>query len=160
MVDQVANIHAICPPPQDSNVCTVVGRDYPQITAGEYSASFLHHETSARFGGKLFMWFRIHDPGGPFNGVQVFKAYNVKGLKGRAGMNGKFIVGKRSYFVKDCTRLFTTGHGKYSPRPADFRNKLFLVNIREVSTNERQQEYDEAERYSVVDRILEVQAGG
>ena len=145
--------------PLRSPMAEIVGTDYPLIPEGDYEAYLDHHETSAMFGGKVFLWFKIADLSSSHNGIMLFKAYNVKGLKGKPGKNRRFIVGARSNFVKDTRRLFETGRKAISISAQDFKGKLFTVRVRTVTRDQNQGEWAKENRYSVIEEIVNIQAG-
>lgn len=147
-------------PDSTADECEVdYGRACPTIPDAEYLAVFTHHETAYSFSTpKVFLWFRIIDPGPHFDAM-IYAAYRVRSLKGKARRHGGFKVAAHGeLFVMVCKVLNERG------RPDRFsllslKGKVLRIKTRTVKRDHRQREIPEARRYSVVDAIIGCDTG-
>lgn len=167
----MAQVSVLMPPNQTvyEGDCIVDGIDYRLVKEGLYEAVLTSYETSTRFckkgkdskmrdGGKIYFHFHID----PYNNAGlgkekmiVFMAFNAKQIILPAGKNGKFKVGARTNYVKLFSKLFPGNAKKKRLSPRNLMNKLFLVKVRTVRVNEKQQSLAEYERYSIIDEVID-----
>ena len=138
-----------------NDIIPLVGECSPLVPEGDYTASFLHHETNDKaFGGakKVYLRFRILDFGEHFE-KEVYRAFNVKGLIGKPGKNGRFSLGKRSdlYF-----QLMKISPNVRADRPSlnRLQNVELKIRVRTVTRDSKQRDLPKQMHYSVVDEIL------
>lgn len=147
-------------PDTTTDECEVdYGRACPAIPEAEYEAVFTHHETALSFSTpKVFLWFRIIEPG-PYFGLNIYRAYRVRKLKNKPGRNSGFKVAANSdLFVSVCKVLDERG------RPDRFslqrlKGVILKIRTRTVKRDHRQRDIPEARRYSVVETILSKETG-
>ena len=147
-------------PDPTADECEVdYGRACPTIPEGEYQAVFTHHETALSFNTpKVFLWFRIIEPG-PYFGMNIYRAYRVRKLKTKPGRNGGFKVASNSdLFLAVCKVLDERG------RPDRFslqrlKSVVLKISTRTVKRDHRQRDIPEARRYSVVETLLRKETG-
>jgi hypothetical protein len=135
------------------------GRACPTIPDAEYRAVFTHHETAYSFSTpKVFLWFRIIDPGPQFEAM-IYAAYRARRLKGKPRRHGAFTVAANGeLFVSVCRVLSERG------RPDRFsllrlKGKVLRIKTRTVKRDHKQRDIPEARRYSVVDAITGCDTG-
>ena len=135
------------------------GRACPNIPDAKYQAVFTHHETALSFNTpKVFLWFRIIDPG-PYFGLNIYRAYRVRKLKARPGRNAAFKVAANSDLFTSVTKVLDE-----RGRPDRFslqrlKNVVLTILTRTVKRDHRQREIPEARRYSVVETIVRKETG-
>ena len=122
----------------------------PAIPDGDqYQVSFIRAEHRKHWGGKVYLWFKLITPG-EWCGEEFYMACSMP-ESGRLGPSSKFYqayvlaYGQRP---KRVDRLST----------AVFKNKVFRVRMRQVLKTVKQTKRTEAQRYSVIDDLLEVLA--
>ena len=122
----------------------------PLVPEGVYQVSYVKYEKSRYQGGyKLYIKFAICDLGAHL-GTKVFKPYNYYEplLRGCDLLKDfELLYGKR---VRKNTRLSVSL----------FKNKILIVRIRTVKKDRKQTELREHQRYSVIDKIIGIAAGG
>lgn len=77
-------------PEADADVLVDYSSRPPLVPDGKYQAVFIRHETAFVVrGAKVFLWFRIVEPGEYF-GVELYRPYRVRHLVGKPapGVNG------------------------------------------------------------------------
>ena len=127
------------------------GRACATIPDAEYRAVFTHHETAYSFSTpKVFLWFRIVDPGPLFDRM-IYAAFRVRRLKGNPRKHGGFTVAANGeLFVSVCKVLDERGRpDRFSL--ARLKERVLRIKTRTVKKDHRQREIPEARRYSVVD---------
>lgn len=117
-----------------------------------YEVVFSRAERINQWGqDKIILWFKLITPG-PWLNEEFFMASNVP---------------PKSKWTLSCKfwRAFVLANGK-RPNRRDrlstgvFKNKVFRVKIRKVIRDSKQQTLTAAQQYSVIDRLIEVAAGG
>ncbi len=134
----------------------IVDDDLPLVLPGEYIIQYCRYSTWLMFGRspKLVVEFKIIDDDA-YSGVVLKKYYNVKKLKGRHGLNGNFIVTRKSNFMRDFFRVCPA----YPPKRLDRIPMSRLEGIdmsglvRTVTKGHDQKDIPEALQYSVIDEI-------
>jgi hypothetical protein len=147
-------------PDSTADECEVdYGRACPTIPEAEYQAVFTHHETALSFNTpKVFLWFRIIEPG-PYFGMNIYRAYRVRKLKSKPGRNSAFKVAANSDLFTSVTKVLDE-----RGRPDRFslqrlKGVILKILTRTVKRDHKQREIPEARRYSVVETILRKETG-
>jgi hypothetical protein len=125
----------------------------PLVPSGNYIVSFLHAEKKWLWGKRLkvFLHFEIISPEA-FAGVRLFMAANVP-------QKNNWRVGYKFF------RAWTMASGR-RPKRRDrlstkvFRNKYFIARVKVVEKTAKGTMRSEAAKYSLIDELLEVEAGG
>jgi hypothetical protein len=133
----------------------------PLIPPGTYRLRFSHWWTGILFGKahKLAVSFKVMDFGEHFD-AELRRWYNVQIPQGRrTGRNGVFKAGWGSDLMREYASLI--GMVKRNDRIAltHYANKVILGEVVTVKTAHDQEELPEALQYSVVRRLLSVEAG-
>jgi len=138
-----------------SEECEVdYGRACPTIPEGIYRAAFSHHETAFVFKTpKVFLWFRIIDPGPCFDRL-VYGAYRARGLKGKPGKNGGFKLSAGGRLFKTICRILQIKRRPDRLSLRDLRHRILRVQIGTVTKDYQQQDLPEVCRYSVVKELV------
>jgi len=166
---QIENI-AYFPDQLETGECELVGPENILIPEGIYQASYLHYETSGMYskkinqnrkqreGGKLYLWFWIDPYSEKLNEVdpvELYIPYNTDYVELPTGKRGKFGVTRKSNYYKDFKRLFGSSR-RDRVSPIALKDKLCLVRVGTVKTNERQKNHSADNRYSVIREIIEL----
>ena len=138
---------------QSDDDCIVEHDARPLIAEGEYRAVYIRHEvvTLRRFGNapKVFIWFRIVDPGDAF-GIELYRAYRVgKALGGR-----RFTVKRDSELLMMLARVL---HIKQRPdriSVSQLKGCILVVTVGTVTRTATGKDRPEWLRYSTVRDIL------
>ena len=123
----------------------------PAIPDGDqYQVSFIRAEHRKHWGGKVYLWFKLITPG-EWCGEEFYMACSMP-ESGRLGPSSKFY------------QAYVLAHGQRPKRvdrlsTAVFKNKVFRVRMRQVLKTVKQTKRTEAQRYSVIDDLLEILAG-
>jgi hypothetical protein len=154
--DSVA-LSPVVPLTRPDDAITVEASDRPSIPEGKYEAVFLRHETAYSFGKapKVYVWFRITS-NGTAHGMELYKPYNVKAIKGKPRRGGGLVVGRHHALLADLARLL---HLKLRPdrlSPNELKTHVFEISVRTVRKNYRQEYLPDFLQYSVIDRIERV----
>lgn len=130
------------------------------VTPGIYNVAFVDWATCILFGKakKLALTFRIVDMGNEF-GKLVIRWYNISRLIGRSGRHGRFKAAKGSDFISDYVRLVGMPTRTDRASLTKLSPLLIRAEIGTVTTNQIQNEIAEPLRYSVVRRLIGVEAG-
>ena len=135
-----------------------VAGDFPLIPPGKYLVGFERIETAMMFGRqpKIILTFRVAE--GEHLGVRLQAFYNARQLVGKPGLRGNFKVGRSSDYLFDFVRL----HG--APSRMDrlstrVWNGVYTVSVRTVKRRSGGAELPECLQYSVVDQIVQKDAG-
>lgn len=123
------------------------------LPEGSYEAAYLGHQTAFVFNTpKVFLRFRITQHG-LYNGVEVFRAFRVRALKGRPTANGGFTLHAGGEFYSTIVRLLDVRNraDRITLRP--LRTMLFRIRLRTVTTDYRQRPLPEHSRYSTIEEI-------
>ena len=135
------------------------GRSCAPIPPGQYEATFTHHETAIVFkSAKLFVWFRLVDPG-PYFGVAIYKAYRVKALTGPPRRNGGYIIGRNSDVAKMLVKTCDVKNRPDRLSAHMLAGKVLTISVRTVTTDYRQRSIPEALQYSVVADVVRSNTG-
>jgi hypothetical protein len=96
---------------------------------------------------------------GEFFGVRVSRYYNVRKLIGKPGRNGRFNAHWNCDLVREYSALISDP--KRTDRIYFDRLKPLILRglVRTVSKTAKQQDWPEALRYSVVERLSGIEAG-
>lgn len=132
--------------------------EYQIVESGIYEAKFTRYETAyIHRAPKLILSFSITSYGDNF-GVKISKFYNVRKLLGGKGKKGRFLIGRRSNFLHDFYRLFPDSHAKRLDRVpmSIFKNFLFEIEVRRVTTDYMQRNIPEQLQYSVISNIRRI----
>ena len=137
--------------------CEVVGEGDVHIPEGRYELALVGWRTAWIFKrGKLILEFRIVTLGKHF-GSCLRRYYNVGVIK-PLGKHGHFKARRSSNFVREYAALFG------APRRIDripmrpFESVIIQGHVKTVD-NARGRKIPEAVRYSIVDELLQVEAG-
>lgn len=144
-------------PPAPCPIRNFQYHEWPQIEETRQQAVFLGHNTNPLFEGKVYLLFRIH--GGTHDGELVYMGKNAD-LKGRTGWGGEFRLGKRRDLF---TQLRDLGFPGLKPGKrmnlAPLCNVILDVELGQVEKDVKQRPISKEHRYSVVRRIVSVDAG-
>ena len=124
------------------------------LPEGSYEAVYLGHQTAVLFGNapKVFLRFRITQHG-QYNGVEVFRAFRVRRLKGRPAPGGAFTLHAGGELYSTLVRLLEVRNRADRVTLRPLRHMLFRIRLRTVTTDYRQRSLPEQNRYSTVDEI-------
>jgi hypothetical protein len=123
------------------------------LPEGSYEAVYLGHQTALVFHTpKVFLRFRITQHG-PYNGVEVFRAFRVRALKGRPAPNGGFTLHAGGELYSTLVRLLDVRNRADRVTLRPLRAMLFRIRLRTVTTDYRQRPLPEHNRYSTIDEI-------
>lgn len=120
------------------------------IPDAQYEVVCTRYEKRKFFGAfKLYVWFRIITEG-DYQGLQIFRAYNWYERPPRG-----------SDLFKDLGRLYGRPLRKNTRLSLKlFKEKALLVQTRTIRVDRKQNPLPEYQRYSVVDRLIDVVTGG
>jgi hypothetical protein len=130
------------------------------VPPGIYRVAFKHWFTAAMFGRakKLALVFRIVDYGQHFD-VELRRWYNIQRFIGPPGRNGGFKAGACSDLVREFAALCGF-MGRRDRIPLSTYSKLVLVaEVGTVTSDSRQRELAAGAQYSVIQRLVRVEAG-
>jgi hypothetical protein len=132
----------------------------PLIPEGEYRLKFDGWVTCTMWGKqtKLVAWFSIADFGEHFR-TRISRYYNIRKIVGKPGRNGAFKVS----WSCDLTREY----GRLLPVPTRLdriylhrlSNLLIVGEVETVRTTSAQEQLSEGLQYSVIRRLVRVEAG-
>lgn len=127
----------------------------PLIPPGEYEVALQHFETrSFRGAAKIYMWFRVTEPGEGFGAI-LPRYYNAERLLGKPARGGRFKVGLRSNFLREYVRIHNTRPPRLDRIPMDcWRNRLIRARVETVKQDYEQRQHHELLRYSVIRELL------
>lgn len=145
---------------KESDLIEIAGRPRPRIEPGDYEARLLGWDTvrMQQFGGssKVFLEFEIVC--GEYADTRLFAAYRVKAINGKSKRRGGFTLGRGSELLRQLGILgLLTRPDRLSLEP--LRKVILQVRVRTVARNAKGRPLPEELRYSVVDEMLNVQAG-
>lgn len=135
------------------------GVDWPLVPDDEYVVKYSGRDTKICFGTpRVFVHFNIVDPP-EYREIKLFKPYPVRALIGHDGKNGRFKLGRGQNLYRDLCHLHCA---KLRPDRVSL-TALKLVLLR-VTTKTVMKAWDGQPkpkyfRYSVVDKLLAVEAG-
>jgi hypothetical protein len=133
---------------------TISGPDRPCVEPGVYEAVFLHHETNATaYGGapKVYATFVLTEPG--VMGVELFRSFNVKSIKGKGKRHGAYEVTRRQDITFELSRLFPDLPLRQLSLKK-LKNKSVRVKVRTVKRDYLQREKTPALQYSVIGEVV------
>jgi hypothetical protein len=128
----------------------------PLVKPGIYTVSYSYHETRMYFGKqpKVAFWFKVLDFGEYFE-VEIPRFYNVRRFKGKIGVNGLFVPGRSSDFLREYCQLFPEKVGRLDRIPlAAFKDTPIKVRVRTVERDRRQKNLAQVLKYSVIEEII------
>lgn len=127
------------------------------IKPGTYEVTLVRYWKGYLYGksAKLILVFRITTLG-PYYGKHIYRCYNIKGLTKRKEIIPK---GWHSDFVREYSRLFGTPRKLRDIGIRQFKNKVFSCSVRTVKKDFKQRQLPDDMRYSVIDELVNVQAG-
>lgn len=128
----------------------------PHVEDGVYTLTYVCHSTGTYFRNalKVAFWFRVVDPGQHF-GKMIPRYYNVKRFKGKKGLNGAFVPGRSSDFIREYCTLFTNPINRLDRLPmTPFLNVLIKGKTRTVTRSGNQKNLPESLYYSVIDELI------
>ncbi len=140
-----------------------VEEGHPLIPDATYQAMCVGCDVKLVFKDlKTFLRFRISE--GPHTGAVIWRAYRVGGkiVPGKGPGTGPRPRIKRGskLFRMLCKVLELPANTKaHRVHARELVGKLCLVSTRTVTANHQQQAFCEAEKYSVVEDVLSIQAG-
>lgn len=130
----------------------------PLLPAGVYQAYYLRHETAYMFKSpKVFVHFKIFDD--EYTGIRLYRAYRVKELKGKPRRGGGFKLRHTHELYRQFTTLTQVRERPDRVSLQRLRNCIIKLSVRTVTKDARQRDLIPALQYSVVDRMLSVDAG-
>ncbi len=154
-----ANVHQL-PRQRDGDLISIA-RELPLIEPGHYSLHFDRYETAKQFKAcKVSLWFKIVTPG-PAVGLLIPRHYNaqwVAGNKKRQG-GGRFTFGACSAFYREFCAVFGAPSRRDRLSMSSFRNCVIRGEVGTVTEGHDQKPIPEGARYSVVRRLIELEAG-
>jgi hypothetical protein len=130
------------------------------IPPGEYRLRFLHWHTGVYFGraAKVTAWFSVMDQGVAFQ-ARLPRHYNVRKLKGKQGRNGGFVAGWHSDLMREYATLAGMSNRNDRIVLARFSSLLLIGKVETVNSTYSQGELAPALQYSVIRKLLRVEAG-
>jgi hypothetical protein len=145
----------------------IVEHDWPLIPDAVYEAVLTHYEGcvmhSWKNAAKVYLHFKIVTPGEHF-GTRVYRAYNVRRLRGKVGKVGTpqkncgFAVGRRSELLRMLVRVLDLRIRPDRVSLLKLKGSVLRIRTRTVTKGAaedgRQIELPAALRYSVVADIL------
>ena len=130
----------------------------PKIPEGKYQATYVRHETAFVFKTpKVFVHFKLH--GGEYNGLRLYRAYRVHSLRGKPRKGGSFKLRHSHELYRQFVMI--SGCRERPDRISLSRLKrcLLTVTVKTVTRDAKQHELPPALQYSVIDRLVGVEAG-
>ena len=127
------------------------------IKPGGYEVALVRYWKGFLYGrsSKLILVFRIVTEGF-YYGQHIYRCYNIKGLTKRKEIIPK---GWHSDFVREYSRLFGMPRKLRDIGIRQFKHKVFKCRVRTVKKDFKQRPLPDDMQYSVIDELLEVQAG-
>jgi len=104
---------------------------------------------------KLILVFRILTEGS-YYGYHIYRCYNIKGLTKRNEIIPK---GWHSDYVREYSRLFGAPRKLKDIGVRQYKNKVFVGNVRTVEKDSKQRPLPDDMKYSVIDELTEVIVG-
>ena len=149
----------IVPLPTKDAAGLIEGKAWPLIPSGKYSVTFLHHELGMAFKvPRLFLHFRVVTPGDYF-GETVYRAFRVRSATIKKRKGGAFKVSRNSDYVREMVTLLNLRGRLDRISPLILRDKVLQAEIGEVTRDHKQREIPSALQYSVVRKLICVEAG-
>ena len=137
----------------------IEGKAWPLIPSGKYSVTFLHHELGMAFKvPRLFLHFRIVTPGNYF-GETVYRAFRVRSANVKKKKGGAFRVSRNSDYVREMVTLLNLRGRLDRISPLILRDKVLQAEIGEVTRDHKQREIPTALKYSVIRKLICIEAG-
>jgi hypothetical protein len=136
------------------------GERPPLLEPGRYNLKFEYWETARLFARqpKVTFWFSIADFGPSF-GIKVARYYNVKDLKDKPGKFGRFVLTWGCDLVREYAALVPLPVRIDRMNPDCLAALLITAEIETVTKDRRQRDLPPSLHYSVVRRLLHVDAG-
>lgn len=133
---------------------------YPLVPEGQYQAYLLYWETALvrQFGNtpKVFLHFRLLF--GEYAGTPLRACYRVRRINGKPKKWGGFKLARGSELLRQMAQL---GAVRRRDRPSlrPLLDTSLKVQVRTVTCNGRGKPLPEVLQYSIVDEMLELEAG-
>lgn len=136
----------------------VVVDDYPLVPPGEYSVCYIDHRTVIAYKQpKVYVRFRVTD--GPYIGTKLFRAYRVHTLTGKPRPNGRFTLRRTHELYRQFVAITDAGERADRIALSRLRNCVLRASVRTVTQDSQQRDLGLGAQYSVVDRLLAIEAG-
>lgn len=137
----------------------VVEHDHrPLIPEGEYRAVYVRHEVVVlrRFGNatKVFIWFRIVDPGEAF-GVELYRAYRVAKALGKR----RFTIHRDSELLLMLARVLEMKQRPDRISLSVLKNMVLVIRVGTVTKTSTGSVRPDWLRYSTIRDILRSETG-
>lgn len=140
-----------------------VDEGYPLVPDGHYKAICIGCDIKFVFKSlKAFLRFRISE--GEYAGTVLWRAYGVSGkiIPGKGpGSGPRPKLKRKSKLFKMLARVLNLPHNTrtHHVRSRDLVGKLCWIKTRTVVSDHEQNKLSEAEKYSVVEDVIELIAG-
>lgn len=136
----------------------LVADDYPLVPPGEYLVCYVDHRTLSAFKQpKVYVTFRVVD--GRHTGTKLFRAFRVKALVGKPRRNGRFVIRRTHELYRQFVCVTDANDRPDRIALTRLRNCVLRVSVRTVTQDSRQRDLAPDAHYSVVDRLLAIEAG-
>ena len=120
------------------------------VPDGKYQAVFVRHETAFVFrAAKVFLWFRIVNPGDYFS-VELYRPYRVKKLLGKPGRGGKFKLAPGSELFTMLCRVLDIKARPDRISLLGLKHCILEIKTRTVTTDYLQRDVPDWLHYSVI----------
>lgn len=132
----------------------------PLLEPDKYQLAFVRYETVRQFKAeKVVLWFTVVTPGPAF-GAELPRYYNAQkiGTKVRS-KGGGFSFGPCSAFYREYCAVFGAPHRADRISMDRYLNTVILGEVGTVTSGHDQTEIPDGARYSVVRRLLRLEAG-
>ena len=151
-----ATVHTL---PTKDAAGLIEGKVWPLIPSGKYSVTFLHHELGTAFNvPRVYLHFRIVMPE-KYAGIVAYRAYRVRKDSNKKRKRGAFKVSRNSEYVREMVNVLKLRGRLDRISPLILRGKLLQVQIDEVTRDWKQREIPPALRYSIIRRLIRIEAG-
>ncbi len=128
---------------------------HPHIPCGDYEATLTNWYTANICGvPKVVLLFTIIESGSYYETV-VARFYAVKRFKSKQGLNGCFVAKPRGAFADDYHTMNPYAKRLRPDRVpmTQLQDKIYMISVGDVSTNHKQKDHGEQQKYSVVRKI-------
>jgi len=143
---------------QDS-ACAVVEGIRPLVPDGAYQLAYIDHRTMLfRKAAKVVIRFRVVDQG-PYFGMVLERFYNADRLIGKVGKNGRFKIGPSTDLYREFCSVAAGRVTRLDRLPLTaMKNWIIRAEVHTVGQSWRQEEIPEGAKYSVIRKLLGVEA--
>lgn len=143
----------------DDGAGLIDGKAWPLVPSGTYSAAYLHYETGKAFNvPRVYLHFKIVDLG-PHCGVILYRAYRAKSISGKRPKGGAFKAPRNGDYVREMAAILNLRGRVDRIPPSMLRGFVVRIEVEEVVLDYRQRQLAPALRYSVVRRLICIEAG-